>query len=86
MQHISKPKYGIIQQGLFSMRIVCGIVTGVRYTEDKPVYELSFGKDKYETAVIAETAEELFAALNIPTLQRINETHGLKIKFKHLEK
>ncbi len=45
MENIGKPKYGILENGIFGTRIVSGIVTGVRFTEDKPVYELSFGKD-----------------------------------------
>lgn len=47
MENIGTPKYGIIENGIFGTRIISGIVTGVRFTEDKPVYEISFGKDKW---------------------------------------
>ena len=80
-KHLNKPKYGIIDASLFSARIVSGIVTGIRYTEDKPMYELSFGKNSWWTSEIAETPEELFKAFKLPSLERIQETHGLKIKF-----
>ena len=43
MENIGKAKYGIIENGIFGTRIISGIVTGVRYTEDKPIYEISFG-------------------------------------------
>ena len=34
MENIGKPRYGIIENGIFGTRIVAGIVTGKRYTED----------------------------------------------------
>lgn len=78
---MGKPKYGIINSGIFGVTIVSGIVTGVSYTEDKPVYELSFGKDKWKTTEITDSLDEVFKALKIVSLDRIKETHGLKIKF-----
>lgn len=82
MENISKPKYGIVDSGLFGARIVAGIVTGVRYTEDLPIYEISFGSTKVNTSKIADSPEEIFKMLNLASLERIKETHGLKIKFK----
>lgn len=81
MEHLNTAKYGILDSGLFGARIISGIVTGIRYTEDKPMYEISFGKSSWWTSEIAETPEELFKALNLASLDRIRETHGLKIKF-----
>lgn len=80
-ENMSKARYGIIENGIFGTRIVSGIVTGIRYTEDKPVYELSFGKDKWWTSQIAENTDELFKQLNLAPLERVQETHGLKIKY-----
>lgn len=54
MDKIGKPMYGIIENGAFGTRIVSGIVTGVRFTEDKPIYELSFGKDSWWTSDISD--------------------------------
>jgi hypothetical protein len=34
MKNIGKPRYGIIDSGLFGIRIVSGIITGIRYTEE----------------------------------------------------
>ena len=80
-ESISKPKYGLIDSGLFGFRIVAGIVTGIRFTEDKPVFEISFGKDKWWTTIIADDIQSLFGEANIATLERIQQTHGLKIKY-----
>jgi len=81
-EHIGKPRYGIIDNGLFGTKIVSGIVTGVRYTEDKPMYELSFGKDKWWAADITDDTDHLIKMMNLTTLDRVNETHNLKIKYK----
>lgn len=81
MENVGKPKYGLINSGLFGFTIVAGIVTGIRFTEDKPVYTISFGKNTWETSHIADDARDLVKTLNLGTLDRIKETHGLKIKF-----
>jgi hypothetical protein len=81
MKSMGKPKYGVIDANLFGFRVVSGIVTGIQYTEDKPLYQLSFGKNSWWTPHIAETPEELFSILELPPLHRIEETHGLKIKY-----
>jgi hypothetical protein len=84
MVNIGKPRYGIIDNGLFGLRIVSGIVTGIRYTETKPVYEISFGHDKWWTSIIYEKVEELavYEILQLAPPERIKETHNLKIKFE----
>lgn len=81
MENIGKPKYGIIDNGIFGSRIISGIVTGVRYTEDKPYYEVSFGRDKWWTSEIADNTEDIFKALKLTSLEKVRETHGLKIKY-----
>jgi hypothetical protein len=81
MNNIGKPKYGIIENGIFGTRIVSGIVTGIRFTESKPVYELSFGKDKWWTTEITDNVEDIFKALKLTSLDRVKETHGLTIKY-----
>jgi len=81
-ENIGKPKYGIIENGAFGTRIISGIVTGVSYTEEKPIYEISLGKDKWRTSDITESLEDVFKALKIADLKRVRETHGLKIKYQ----
>lgn len=81
MKNIGKPKYGIIENKTFGTRIISGIVTGVRFTEDKPVYEISFGNDKWWTTEITDSTDEVFKALKLASLERVKETHGLKIKY-----
>lgn len=76
------PFYGIVDNGLFGFKVVSGIITGIKYTEDKPLYSLQFGKDQWWTSKIAESKEELINLFELPTLERIKETHGLKIKYE----
>lgn len=80
-KNIGKPKYGILENNTFGTRIVSGIVTGVSYTEEKPVYELSFGKNKWKTSEITDNIEDVFKTLKLAKLDRVKETHGLKIKY-----
>lgn len=81
MNEFGKPKYGIVENGIFGTRIVAGIVTGMRLTEDKPLYELSFGKDKVWTSDITDNVDDLPKMLKLVSLERVKETHGLKIKY-----
>ncbi len=82
MENIGKPKYGIIDSGLFGVRIISGIVTGIRYTNDKPIYEISFGQNKWWTPEIVESLEEIIKILKLTSLDRIKESHGLQIKYE----
>lgn len=81
-ENMNKPMYGIVNSGLFGLSIVSGIVTGIRYTEDKPLYEISFGKNTWWTSQITDKVEEIGKMFNLASLERIQETHGLKIKFE----
>lgn len=73
--------FGIVDSGTFGFRIVSGIVTGVRFTEEKPVYTIEFGKNRWETSLVATSNEELLELFELPDLNRVKETHGLKIKY-----
>ena len=81
MENIGQAKYGIIENGIFGTRIIAGIVTGVRFTEDKPMYELSFGKNKWWTSEVTDNTDDIFEALKLAPLDRVQETNGLKIKY-----
>ena len=76
-----KPYYGIVDSGVFGLRIISGILTGIRYTETSPVYELSFQRDKWWSSQITDKKEELMDMMKIGTLDRVKETHGLSIKY-----
>jgi hypothetical protein len=80
-KNIGQPRYGLIDNGVFGTRIVAGIVTGIRYTEDKPIYTISFGKDLWQTTAIADSVDNLTLLLNLASLERIKETYALKIKY-----
>ena len=47
----------------------------------EPVYELSFGKERWWTSEITDNKDDIFKTLNLTTLERVKETHGLKIKY-----
>ena len=79
--NIGKPKYGIIDTGVFGIRIIMGIVTGVQYTEDKPIYEISYGKDKWETTEITDDINVVISSLKLVSLDKIKQSHGLNVKF-----
>jgi hypothetical protein len=76
-----EPIYALIETSTFGLRIVAGIITGIRFTEDKPVYTIQFGKDSWQSSQIAGNKEELLKLIKIPELKRIKETHGLIIKY-----
>ena len=80
MDKIGQPYYGILEHGVFGSRIISGIITGIRFTEDVPIYEISFGNNRWETKEITNKEEELFKMLKLPSLERIKSSHGLKIK------
>lgn len=80
--NIDKPVYALINSGVFGFSVVSGIVTGVLYTENEPVYTIQFGKNLWTSSNIAHSPEELIAMLKLPSLERIKETHGLIIKYK----
>ncbi len=82
MEKMGKPVYGLINSGIFGAQIVAGIVTGIRFTEDKPVYEISFGKNSWWSETITDNQAEIPMLLNLAPLARVKETHGLKIKFE----
>jgi hypothetical protein len=77
---IGKPTYGFINNGLYGKTIISGVITGVRFTEEEPVYEVSFGNNKWWVTEITDhiTAEHL----NLPTLEKVKTTHGLKTRFE----
>lgn len=82
IDNMGKPMYGVIDSGLFGVRVVSGIVTGLRFTEDKPQYEISFGKNSWWTTQITDKVEEIGKFFNLASIDRIKDTHGLKIKYE----
>ncbi len=83
MENLGKPRYGIVESSLFGVRIVSGIVTGIRFTENKPMYEISFGKNIWWSSEITDNMEDIGKMLNLASIERIKETHGLKVKFDY---
>jgi len=79
---INKAVYGVNYDSIFGLRIISGIVTGVSYTEDKsPTYEITFGKNRVWVQKIAESKDQLFELLNLASLDRVKESHQVKIKY-----
>lgn len=81
MKYLKKDVYGLVYNSLHETEIIYGVVTGIRYTEAKPIYEISFGKEKWWTPDVTCEQEDLLKMLKLPSLDRIQETHGLKIQY-----
>lgn len=82
-KEIGQARYAIIDSGIFGFRLVAGIVTGVRYTEKEPQYEISFGKNSWWSSKITDKIEDIGTLFELASLERIKETHGLNIKYGH---
>jgi hypothetical protein len=79
MENIGKPKYGLIDNKTFGFKIVTGIVSGIRYTESDPIYELSYKNNKWWTNKISDSYVELIENhLNIKSLSQIEFAHNIK--------
>lgn len=80
-ENVGKARYGVIENGVFGTRIVAGIVTGIRFTENEPVYEISQGSDKWWTSIITDKIEDVIKALKIESLDIVEKKSELKINF-----
>lgn len=78
---LGKPVYSISDNGIFGFSIRSGIVTGIRYTENDPEYEISFGNNRWWSKTIFTDLSDVGSLMNLVPLSRVEETHGLKIKF-----
>jgi hypothetical protein len=81
LKNYGKPRYGLLGNEKFEFRIVSGIVTGIEFTEGEPIFKLSFDKNTYSTSRIFETSQQLIDSLKLPTLNQIDITHNLSIKY-----
>lgn len=82
MENIGKACYAIIDSGVFGLRIVSGIITGIRYTTDLPLYCIQMGKDLWWSDKIVFRPEDLLPHFGLADLNRVKESHGLMIKYK----
>ncbi|HSE99786.1 MAG TPA: hypothetical protein VLA48_02730 [Nitrososphaeraceae archaeon] len=82
LKHIGQPRYAIIDAGLFGVRIVSGIVVGFRFTEEEPIYEIAFGRDKWWSSIITDNTDDIISHLKLGSLERIRESHKLSIKYE----
>ena len=80
-ENVGKARYGVIENGVFGTRIVAGIVTGIRFTETEPVYEISQGSDKWWTSIITDKIDDVIKALKIESLDIVEKKSELKINF-----
>jgi hypothetical protein len=60
IENMDKAVYGLVDSGIFGARVVAGVVTGIRYTEERPLYEVSFGKNSWWTPDITDKVEEIW--------------------------
>lgn len=73
--------YAVIDSGLFGVRIVSGIITGIRYTADKPLYCIQMGKDMWWSSDIFFNRENVADYIGLADLDRVRESHVLIIKY-----
>lgn len=79
---VSKPHYGVIDNGVFGTRVVVGIITGFKFTENnKPVYELTLGANNYWTSDVTTDKNDILDLLKIGDLTYIHEAHKMQLKY-----
>lgn len=80
-ENIGEVRYGIIDRGIFGLRFIVGLVTGVQYTKNDPIYKIEFEDNSYWTDKIADSEVKLIELMAIPTIEFISERHNIKVKF-----
>lgn len=78
---IGNAVYAIVSNNHFGIKVVSGIVTGVHFTEDKPIYDISFGNDRYQSSEIFFSTDGLIAAFRLLPLEAVEKSHNLQIKY-----
>ena len=79
---IGQAYYGITDNGIFGANIMAGIITGIRLTNDKPIYEITYGKSSVWTSKITKNRNELLDFLKIEELSKIKQTAKVEVKYK----
>jgi hypothetical protein len=78
---INKPLYGLVDRGVFGVRIISGIVIGVQYTAKEPLYCIATENSSVWTSVVADDIDGLVKLLNIPSPKEILAKSKLNINF-----
>lgn len=78
---INTPLYGVVDRGIFGLRIIYGIVIGVQYTSNKPKYCIASDNSSVWTDNVSDSPEGLIELLNIPTPTEIVNKTKLDINF-----
>ena len=78
---VGKASYGIFDNGIFGARIVAGIITGVRLTDDKPIYEITHEKNSWWVTDITDNRAQLLDMLKVAQLDAIQKTAKVKLKY-----
>lgn len=81
VKNMSKSIYGVVDSGVFGLRIVTGIVTGVQYTKTKPLFKIEYKDGSVWTDKVADNKDDLFKLMNVTPLEEVEKLLDLKIKF-----
>lgn len=66
------PVYGLVRDGVFGIRIICGIING-NQVRDKYYYSVVFGDNMFfiDEKDVFINPNDLYEALNLPSLERL---------------
>lgn len=82
MSNIGKAVYGVVDRGVYGLKVYAGIVIGVEFTEDLPIFTILSGNNKVKTTLICYNKEEVLEQLNLTPLERIQSINSFKLKYK----
>lgn len=79
---MNKPIYGVVDRGIFGVRVVTGIITGVQFTDNLPLYKIEYKDGSVWTDKVTDNVEKLLELMSVIPLKNIPNLLVLKTKFK----
>lgn len=79
---MSMPVYGVVDRGIFGVRVVTGIITGVQFTENLPLYKIEYKDGSVWTDKVTTDVNELLQLMQVTPLDSITKLLPLKTNYK----